>query len=98
MATRPPDPQRPRVASSLLKLLGALLAAGILAAGLLLPVVGGIGLAADHESKKFLSKSCNLKETPPPQKTRLYANDGKTLIATIFKQDRQPIPLAQVPS
>ncbi len=98
MASRPADPQRPHAALVLAKLVGALVVAGILIAGLALPVVGGIGLAADNESKKFLSKSCNLQETPPPQKTRLYANDGRTLIATIFKQDRQPIQLKQVPS
>ncbi|MDQ6850503.1 MAG: transglycosylase domain-containing protein [Actinomycetota bacterium] len=97
MATRPGAPERPNAALVLTKLVGALVAAGILVAGLVLPFVGGIGLAADQESKKFLSKSCNLQETPPPQKTRLYASDAKTLIATIFKQDRQPIALTQVP-
>ena len=50
---------------------------------LLLPFVGGLGLAAKHEADKFLDQPCNLQETPPPQKTILYASDGKTLIAEL---------------
>jgi membrane peptidoglycan carboxypeptidase len=79
------------------KLVGALVATGILTAGLLLPYVGGLGLAARHEAVKFLGTPCNLQESQPPQKTTLLANDGKTLIATLFSQDRQPIPLSQIP-
>jgi membrane peptidoglycan carboxypeptidase len=79
------------------KLLAALVAAGVLAAGVLLPYVGGIGMFAGHEAGKFLDTSCNLTETQPPQKTTLYARDGKTVIATLFSQDRVPIPLTDVP-
>ena len=60
-----------------------MLAAAVLAAGLLLPYVGGLGLAARHESAKFLNTSCNLQETQPPQPTTFYASDGKTVIARI---------------
>lgn len=79
------------------KLIAALVAAGVLVAGLLLPYVGGLGLAARHEASKFLNTQCNLTESPPPRKTTLYARDGKTVIATLFKEDRVPIPLTQVP-
>lgn len=79
------------------KLVAALVAAGVLTAGLLLPYVGGLGLAARHEATKFLDTACNLQETPPPQKTTLYARDGKTVIATLFSQDRVPVSLDQVP-
>jgi membrane peptidoglycan carboxypeptidase len=79
------------------KLIGALVVAGVLAAGVALPFIGGFGLVAKHYADKFQNTTCNLQETPPPQKTEVFANDGKTLIATIFKQDRQPIPLTQVP-
>ncbi|SOD71884.1 membrane peptidoglycan carboxypeptidase [Jatrophihabitans sp. GAS493] len=72
--------------------------AGVLVAGSILPVVGGIGLAAKTQTDKFLTTSCDLQETAPPQKTTLYANDGKTVIATLFTQDRQPVPLSQVPN
>ena len=70
---------------------------GLLAAGLLLPYVGGLGLVAGKQADKFLDTTCNLTETPPPQKTTIYASDGKTAIATLFTQDREPIPLASVP-
>jgi membrane peptidoglycan carboxypeptidase len=79
------------------KLIAAVFATGILAAGLMLPYVGGLGLAARHEAAKFLDTTCNLQETQPPQKTTLYANDGRTVIATLFSQDRQPVPLSAVP-
>ena len=79
------------------KLLAALVAAGVLVAGVLLPYVGGLGLAARHEAAKFLDTTCNLTETQPPQKTTLYADDGKTVIATLFSQDRVLVPLSQVP-
>ena len=81
----------------LVKLIGTIAIAGVLAAGVLLPFVGGAGLAAKHEADKFLNTTCNLQETAPPQKSQVFARDGHTLIATIFKQDRQPIPLSSIP-
>ena len=87
----------PNPAIVLPKLIGALVVAGVLGAGVLLPFVGGVGLVAKHYADKFENTTCNLQETPPPEKTQVYASDGKTLIATIFKQDRQPIPLKDVP-
>ena len=69
----------------------------MLAAGIALPVVGGVGLAARHEADKFLNTTCNLQETSPPEPSTIYANDGKTVIARLFTQDRQPVPLTDVP-
>ena len=88
---------RPNPWPTIGKLIAALVAVGILTAGLLLPYVGGLGLAASHEADKFLNTACNLQETRPPQKTTLTANDGRTVIATLFSQDRQPVPLSQIP-
>ena len=79
------------------KLFVALVAAGVLVAGLALPYVGGLGLVAGKEADKFQSTQCNLPDSTPPQKTTLYANDGKTVVATLFKQDRVTVPLSQVP-
>ena len=31
------------------------------------------------------------------QRTTIYASDGKTVIATLFDQNRQVVPLSQVP-
>jgi membrane peptidoglycan carboxypeptidase len=82
---------------TLLKLAGVILAAGILATGLVLPYVGSLGLAAGHEAHKFLNTTCKLQEESPPRPTTVYARDGKTVIARLFTQDRKDIPLSQVP-
>jgi membrane peptidoglycan carboxypeptidase len=92
------SPARPNRALTIAKLIGIVAAMGLLAAGVLLPYVGGLGLAANHEASKFLDQPCNLVETPPPQKTILYASDGHTVIAELFQEDRQPVPLSQVPT
>jgi membrane peptidoglycan carboxypeptidase len=86
----------PNPALVLIKLIGTLVVAGVLCAGVALPFVGGSGLAAKHYADKFLDTKCTLHETPPPEKSQIYASDGKTLIATIFKQDRQLIALKKV--
>jgi membrane peptidoglycan carboxypeptidase len=89
--------RRPPAAVTVLKLIGVLVAAGLLAAGLALPYVGGMGLVARQQSQKFLDTPCSLTETNPPQKTILLAKDGKTPIATLFYQDRTPVAMNQVP-
>jgi membrane peptidoglycan carboxypeptidase len=81
-----------------LKLFGVLVVASVLVGGVLLPYVGGLGLVARSESDKFLNQTCTMNlDTPPPQKTTVYASDGKTVLATFFDQDRQPVPLSSVP-
>jgi membrane peptidoglycan carboxypeptidase len=88
---------RPNPFGTVAKLVVVVVVCGVLAAGFLLPYVGGIGLAARNEAAKFLDTQCNLTETPPPVPTQIYASDNRTLIATVFNQDRQPIPLSSVP-
>ena len=90
-------PNGPSRGTTIAKLVGVLVVAGLLAAGFALPFVGGAGLVARHEASRFLNTSCNLQETQPPQKTTLYARDGKTVIATLFSQDRVPVDLNQIP-
>jgi membrane peptidoglycan carboxypeptidase len=88
---------RPNPWLTITKLIGALVATGVLAAGLVLPYVGGIGLVAKNQADKFLNTTCNLKESPPPEPTTIYARDGKTVLARIFTQDRDPVPLSDIP-
>ena len=83
---------------TLAKLLGVLVVAGVLGAGVLLPYVGGVGVLASDQSSKFLNRTCDLVETSPPQKTTIYASDGTTALAEIFKQDRTPVTYQQIPS
>src|SRR5881398_3106509 len=70
--------------------------AGILMAGMLLPIVGGIGLIARAGANDFESLPSVLKESPLPQVSRILAADGST-IATFYAEDRVAAPLTQVP-
>src|SRR5947209_17399232 len=70
--------------------------AGILLAGMLLPVVGGVGLLARTGANDFESLPSVLKESPLPQVSRILAADGST-IATFYAEDRVAAPLSQVP-
>jgi membrane peptidoglycan carboxypeptidase len=90
-------PTTPNPWPILAKLLGTLVVCGVLAAGVALPLVGGIGLAAKHEADKFNNTTCNLQETQPPEPSTIYASNGTTVIARLFTQDRQPVALSKVP-
>ena len=86
-----------RSAITLVKLVGVLVVTGVLAAGLLLPYVGGAGIAASKGADKFLDTKCDLKETALAQSTTIYARDGKTLMATLFTDNRRIIALTSIP-
>ncbi len=88
---------RPNPAETILKLFGVIVVCAVLAAGLVLPYVGGLGIVAGKQADKFLNTKCNLIETPPPQKTIIYAKDGATQLATLFTQDRELVKLSEVP-
>jgi membrane peptidoglycan carboxypeptidase len=85
------------VLSKLGRLISLLVIVGVLAAGLLLPYIGGVGVAAKAGADKFLGTQCSLIEEPVQQRTTMYANDGKTVIATLFDQNRQVVPLSRIP-
>jgi len=70
--------------------------AGILMAGMLLPIVGGIGLIARAGANDLESLPSVLKESPLPQVSRILAADGSP-IATFYAEDRVAAPLSQVP-
>ncbi|MBV9594881.1 MAG: transglycosylase domain-containing protein, partial [Actinobacteria bacterium] len=95
--TRPGPFSRPNPTITILKLAGVLVVCAVLAAGVLLPFVGGAGLTGKAEADKFLDATCDVQETPPPLGTKFYASDGTTLIATIFDQNRQVVPLTAIP-
>jgi membrane peptidoglycan carboxypeptidase len=84
-----------------LRVLGRLLAiltvAGVLAAGLLLPFVGGLGLTVARAAGDFLNTSCDLTINPAAQTSTVYAADGKTVIATLYAQNRRDVPLTAIP-
>jgi membrane peptidoglycan carboxypeptidase len=70
--------------------------AGVLVAGIMLPFVGGVGIAARTASNNFESLPTDLKQNPLPQVSTVYAANGAK-IASFFDQDRVTVPLSDVP-
>src|SRR3954462_14290854 len=70
--------------------------AGLLLAGMLLPIVGGLGLLAASGAPTFDSPPAELDIGSPPQVSRILAADGST-IATFYFQNRIEVPLDKVP-
>ena len=68
---------------------------GLLVAGLVLPVVGGIGLAARDSAEGFDSLPAELEIPPLAQRSRILASDG-SLIATFYSENRVVIALSDV--
>jgi membrane peptidoglycan carboxypeptidase len=78
------------------KMLALSTVSGVLAAGLLMPVVGGLGLAAKSGADSFSLLPSDLRAPPLPQPSRILAADGSTL-ATFYDENRINVTLAQVP-
>jgi membrane peptidoglycan carboxypeptidase len=82
---------------ALVRLMLTVLVAGVVVAAVLVPLVLGTGLLARSAADRFLNARCDVIETPPPQRSTLYARDGETVIAHLFTQNRAPVRLDQVP-
>jgi membrane peptidoglycan carboxypeptidase len=65
-------------------------------AGMLLPFVGGLGLAARSAANNFENLPAVIKEKPLPQVSKVVAADGSPL-ATFYDQDRVIVPLSKIP-
>ncbi len=77
------------------KLLALSTVSGVMAAGLLMPVVGGLGLAAKSGADSFSLLPSELRTSPLPQPSRILAADGRVL-ATFYDENRINVTLAQV--
>jgi membrane peptidoglycan carboxypeptidase len=84
------------LSQSLGLLLAVSVVAGVLMAGMMLPFVGGLGLAARSAANNFENLPAVLKEKPLPQVSKVVAADGSPL-ATFYDQDRVIVPLSQIP-
>jgi len=84
-----------RVVSSLAAFLSAAVALGLLAAGLLVPIVGGAGAAARSGVDLFDSLPSEFTASPLSQQSRILAGDG-SLIATPFDENRIIVPMREV--
>jgi membrane peptidoglycan carboxypeptidase len=84
-----------RVANALLKLVGLCILAGVLLAGMLFPVAGGLGLASNQASDTVDSVSAELVEGQLPLVTTMTDAQG-TPIAWLYDQYRVPVSPDQI--
>ncbi|MGI5205832.1 penicillin-binding protein [Spirillospora sp. CA-108201] len=86
---------RTQAASTLFRLLGAGVVAGLIVALIALPAVGSAGLTARDAANNFDDMDSQLKTTPPSEKTVMYDGNGKP-VATFFDKYRESVRLDQV--
>jgi membrane peptidoglycan carboxypeptidase len=77
------------------KFLGVSVLAGALAAGLMVPFAGLAEFGTKKASESVESLPQELETEPPAVRSRILAADG-TLIATLYEQNRVPVPLSQI--
>ncbi|WP_285728101.1 transglycosylase domain-containing protein [Psychromicrobium xiongbiense] len=85
-------------ATTLGKLVGFLaisVLCGVLVAGLVVPTVALVGTAASSSISAFDQLPDQLKVDNPPEVTTILASDGST-IASLYDQNRTPVPLDQM--
>ncbi|HSR25642.1 MAG TPA: biosynthetic peptidoglycan transglycosylase, partial [Candidatus Eisenbacteria bacterium] len=83
------------VVSRVALFLGVSALAGVLVAGLVLPVLGSVGLVAKEGANGFEALPGELETPPLPQRSSILAADG-TPIATFFFENRVSVPLTDV--
>jgi membrane peptidoglycan carboxypeptidase len=69
--------------------------AGVVAAFVVLPVVGGIGLATRNSAQAFTSLPSDLTQVPLPQRNTMLDADGNVL-AVLYAQNRIEVPLEEI--
>ncbi|MFH9012577.1 transglycosylase domain-containing protein [Streptomyces sp. NPDC017943] len=77
------------------KFLGVSVLAGAVLAGLALPAVGALGLAAKGSVESFDELPANMKTPPLSQRTTILDAEGGP-IATVYSRDRTVVPLKDV--
>jgi membrane peptidoglycan carboxypeptidase len=87
---------RPDFRQSIALLAAVSVVSGIITAIALLPIVGGLGLAARTLTSNFEKLPADLTARPLPQVSRVVAANGQT-IATFYSQDRLSVPLSKIP-
>ncbi|WAZ23123.1 penicillin-binding protein [Streptomyces cinnabarinus] len=77
------------------KFLGVSVLAGAVLAGIALPAVGALGLAAKGSVESFDELPANLKTPPLSQRTTILDAEGGT-IATVYSRDRTVVDLKDI--
>ncbi|MBE1532255.1 penicillin-binding protein [Actinomadura algeriensis] len=86
---------RGKALTTLIKLLGTGIVAGVLVALVALPGVGSTGITARDAANNFQGMDSDLNTSPPSEKTVLYDTDGKPF-ATFFDKYRESVRLDQI--
>lgn len=84
-----------RAKDGLIKMLGLCVVAGVLVAGVMFPLVGGLGVLSNQASAKINNLSSELAKVPPPAVTKILDNQGN-LIARLYDQYRIPVKGDQI--
>lgn len=69
--------------------------AGVIAALVVLPVVGGIGLATRNTAQAYSDLRSDLTQVPLPQRNIIVDSDGE-ILAVLFAQNRIEVPLEEI--
>ncbi len=69
--------------------------AGVVAALVVLPVIGGLGLATRNSAQAFSSLPSDLTEVPLPQQNTIVDSNGD-ILAVLFAQNRIEVPLEEI--
>ncbi|GIH90851.1 carboxypeptidase [Planobispora siamensis] len=80
---------------SVLRLVAAGAAAGVLVAAIALPAVGGAGVTVKSATEELHLQPEDLKEPPLPEKTVLLDSDGKQF-AQFYYENRESVSLDQI--
>ena len=98
MASTTPQVERRTLGGSLLRLalfLGVSALAGVLVAGLVLPVAGGLGFAARATTDEFQQLPSDLSSPPLAQRSRILDAAGRP-IATFYYENRVLVPISKI--
>ena len=69
--------------------------AGVVGALVVLPVVGGVGLATRNSAQAFSSLPSDLSQVPLPQQNTLLDADGN-ILAVLYAQNRIEVPIEEI--
>ncbi|GAB3174871.1 transglycosylase domain-containing protein [Myceligenerans halotolerans] len=71
-------------------------AGGLIGAGMLIPLAAGTDTTVDAGVKLFDEVPDELELTPLSEQSRIFASDGKTLLASVYEQNRIVVPLDKI--
>lgn len=97
---RMPNKKKPltgvRILALALAFVTLCLAGGVALSGLFLPAVMGANSVVKAVTPSMQVEGIDFDVTSLPQKSTMYANDGKTVIAEFYAQNREVVPLKDI--